>query len=334
MGLASELQTNWQQHESMVLMNSMLDHKAMDDKSIITRKDLDDSREALLFKQMKLAREFYAIEGDSLESQAAHRAITEQMTKNAIDLMLPGLDAQMRSGEVREIALMLPLRGALAMATDETLGHLQKRLKQLGFVDERGNTTIDLSVWTQGIKRDGEAETAGIYFTSGYSGREDFEGVHVVFMDWGMATGASIDVGAKSLKEKTGIGFGQMTSVAMTMADKAKFRLRENCVDESGAINVLAATRARLNEVGYIHQISHAEKLNWESVTPKDWGAKMWGMEIKGDSAEVKQNQIEVFIRKLDDLNFVSGVNVNISAAQLYLLKQYYEEIYLEDEVA
>ena len=279
---------------------------------------LEERRPALLQNQFDLALEFYAIEGDTDHTRRAHREISQQMALNAIDLVLPHVVRNMRERGLNRIALVAPLRGALALVTSETEEYLKNRLTELGLED------YDIELWAQGIKRHPEEDSAEVYYAIGYMDGNQ-EDTHVIILDWGTATGLTNDYGAHHIHEHGGVPFAQMTSLSMALADKGKKRLLERCVDEDdGTIHMEAATHARLNEMDYIDALAPGYGGNFQNVPPKDWGARMWGMEIEGDTDEERYTQIEDFLTQ-----FEYTFHHIIDERDIKFLREYYQSKYL-----
>ncbi len=279
---------------------------------------LEERRPALLQNQFDLALEFYAIESHDDDSRIEHRSISQQMARNAIDLVLPHVLKNMNDRGLTGIALVAPLRGALGLVTPETESHLNNRLAQLG-VD------CPVELWAQGIKRHPEEDSAEVYYAKGYmdGNKED---THVIILDWGTATGLTNDHGAHHIHDHGGVPFAQMTSLSMALADKGRRRLQENCVDpDGGVIHTEAATLALLNKIDYIYALAPGYGGGgYVEVTPKDWGAEMWGMEIEGDTDIDRDTQIEDFLAQ-----FSHTFRHIIDERDIRFLREYYQSKYL-----
>lgn len=278
--------------------------------------ELEKRSDELKREQLGMALEFYDVEGDSDVSRYYHRQITEQMTMNGIDLMLPTLVKEMQTKGKNRVMLVAPLRGAMAMVTPAIVAHWQKRFGEVGM-------EVGVELAALGIKRDAVTATADIYFEAGFDEKEDDSRTHFVFPDWGTATGATIKTGAEWVKEKLGVSFGQMTVLSMTMAAEAKERIG-SCVDEGGVIGIEHATLAKLNEVGYVNWIRSESGDSWSEVTPKDWGAKMFGMEIEEDQVGEVARQVEMFVREARVV-----FDGKVGLAQLERLREYYLQKYV-----
>src|SRR3989344_3011538 len=249
---------------------------------------LERQRVQLLHEQFTHALGFYAIKGDDTISRVAHRRVSQLMAYDAVDLALPHVVKNMQERGLHRIALVAPLRGGLALVTPSTAAFLKGRLTLL-------KAPYEIELWAQGIKRYPAQDRADIYFASDYT-RRDNHSVYAIIFDWGTATGLTNDYGAKDLKSH-GVDFGRMTSLSMTLAPKGKQRLLTNCIDGDGSrIHIEAATHAHLNQHDYVDQIAPAYGGQYRPIIPKDWGAKMWGMENPNDPPLAIVNQIDVFM--------------------------------------
>lgn len=238
------------------------------------------------------------------------------MTTNALDLALPGIYRNVRENGLSRIALVAPLRGGLALVTPETVAHLQEWLDSLGLKE------VTIELWAQGIKRYPQEDRAEVYFASGYEG-SDNANVHAVILDWGTATGLTNVYGAYELR-KHGVGYGRMTSVSMALADKGRERMLRDCADETGTITIEAATRAQLNEVDYVVAIAPADGGEFREISPKDWGAKMWGMENDGTLVAERKAEVDFFID-----TFGKTFAGFVTAEQIENLRKFYYTRYL-----
>ena len=82
----------------------------------------------------------------------------------------------------------------------------------------------------------------------------------------------------------------------MTIAPEGERRLLQECP----GIHIEAATRAGLNDIGYIDRIAHATQGSFLQVTPKDWGDEMWGMKKDTPPKEMLK-QINQFMREFEE---------------------------------
>lgn len=261
------------------------------------------------------ALSFYALRTDKEDSHKWHRFYTEIMTNMAFDVALPQLAKELQDQEVDQLALVLPLRGGLAMATPNTISHMKRRLKQ-------ANIDIGFTIWTQGLKRHPEINRAEVYFASGYVDQGKPLRTHAMIADWGVATGLTVELGAKELSQY-GVPFENISVLAMTLTDEAETRLNQNC----SGITVHAATRALTDERSYIYQIS-SNRESWIPVNPKDWGDEMWGMK-KGSTADQIEVDIQEFENHLLALNTIPGQESSIRPDQSTSLSDYYRTKYL-----
>jgi hypothetical protein len=268
---------------------------------------------------LQLALDFYKIEGHSPKSREKHRKITEEMTLLAIDKAMPEISQIAYRTGAQEVAVLLPLRGALAMMTPKTVPYLYESL-----ADEK-LLKPNFQIWSQGVKRDGVAQTAETYFEWGLSRGRDYSKTVVLKLDWGVATAATLTKSAKDLKEKYGIGFGQMIAVGMTVTDYAQDKLSE-LSDESGKVGVVALTRARVNEKGYVDGIAIPNSDNFMDVNPKDWGDEMWGdWSDNSDTGNDVASNIHYFIQRLKQ------ISPEIPSLELINLQSYYVSKYIDN---
>ena len=110
-----------------------------------------------------------------------------------------------------------------------------------------------------------------------------------------------------------------MTALSMTIAPEGERRLLQECP----GIHIEAATRAGLNDIGYIDRIAHATQGSFSQVTPKDWGDEMWGMKKDTPPKEMLK-QINQFMREFEET--FRGF---VTKQELSRLKAHYEEKYL-----
>lgn len=280
-------------------------------------KDLAARKEIILERQLELAREFYAIDPNDIDSKEKHRQVTLEMTKNAIDLILPQWVEQIKNG-VNKIAMVAPLRGGLGMVNRETENHLRHRLGELGYGD------VEVEKWAIGVKRNAAKESAEVYFRQGYLGGKncDYSKTLVGIFDWGCATGATIVDCSREIRKFTGIGFEKMSAVVMTVSQKAQDRITHDCGDETGAVGIFGSTRARINNVGYVDGISTINTRSTEfNVTPKDWGDQMWGA-FDTDNKEENMMNISRFVESFCGV-FGDGDYMRLSN---YYMKKYVTE--------
>jgi len=272
-----------------------------------------EHRQGLLNRQLGFALMFYEIsEPDTDHTRRLHRAITQQMAFNAVDLALPHVVDTIRDGGLKRIALDTPLRGALAIITQQTVEHLRERLRVFNLGD------MPILLWAQGVKRHPQEDYAEMYFRSGYD-EQDIDDVYAIIADWGTATGLTNEKAAQDLYER-GLPHENIMSLSMTLATKGEERLIRSCP----GIHIEAATRAGLNEVDYVDRIAHAQDGQFVSVTPKDWGAKMWGMENPDNSRRNRLEELKIFMR-----TFATTYRGFVSRDQLRQLYQYYYNKYV-----